>query len=227
VTDRLSVRLMVFDLDGTLVDSSQDLADAGNALLGSYGADALEAGTVVGMVGDGARELVRRLLAARGIDTSLDEAFVRFMGLYGDRLLESTTPYDGIVDVLTELQQRGTDLAVLTNKPEGFTRRLLDGLGLARFFPLVIGGDGPLPRKPEPAGLIELMSRRRAAAAQTVMVGDSANDVRAATAAGVGCCLVRYGFGFGQVEPAIRASAAWVIDAPRQLLGIDPGLRRS
>jgi phosphoglycolate phosphatase len=103
--------LVAFDLDGTLVDSSIDLADAGNALLASYDQLPLPAAAVVAMVGDGARELVRRLLTARNIDESVDVALSRFLALYDERLLATTRPYDGIVALLDDLARRTSSRA--------------------------------------------------------------------------------------------------------------------
>jgi phosphoglycolate phosphatase len=217
--------LMVFDLDGTLVDSSRDLANSGNDLLRAYGGAPLDDATVVGMVGDGARELVRRLLAAADLQAPVDEALERFMALYGGRLVETTRPYDGVVDVLERLHDE-VALALLTNKPAGLTARLMEELDLARFFPHVIAGDQPVPRKPDPAGLRSLMGVAGVAPELTVMVGDSANDALTAAAAGTACCLVRYGFGFARLDDATRAGATWIIDRPRQLLAVVPGAGR-
>ena len=119
--------LVAFDLDGTLVDSSGDLADSGNALLAGYGASRLPSNAVVAMVGDGARELVRRLLTAGALDVPLDEALERFLALYDERLLATTVPYDGMLALLDGLKSRAR-LAVLTNKPIVPSERILRGL---------------------------------------------------------------------------------------------------
>src|SRR5262249_42321359 len=120
--------LVAFDLDGTLVDSSGDLADAGNALLESYGAAPLPPSAVVAMVGDAARELVRRLITASGLAAPRDEPLERFLAFSDDRLLATTRPYDGIVLPLEQLKTRAR-LAVLTNKPLAPSERILSGLG--------------------------------------------------------------------------------------------------
>ncbi len=212
--------LVAFDLDGTLVDSSQDLADAGNALLASYGQASLPPDAIVRMVGDGARELVRRLLAASGAGVPLDEALDRFLAFYGERLLATTRPYPGIHDVLDNLASAGCRLAVLTNKPTEATVRLLEGLKLDRYFSDVIGGDGPFPRKPDPQGLAHLVARAAIGATDALMVGDSVTDLRTARAAGVPACLARYGFGFAQVPEGELAGARYLIDSPVQLLDV-------
>ena len=211
--------LVVFDLDGTLVDSGQDLADAGNALLAHYGKPPLPDDEVIGMVGDGARALVRRLLAAAQATVPLEEALAVFLACYDERLLRTTRPYEGIVNTLEALA-RTTRLAVLTNKPQRATDRLLEGLNLARYFADVIGGDGPLPRKPDPAGLRELMKRAVADADDTLMVGDSRADLGAARQAGVRVCLAAYGFGFRHIPESDRRGSPWVIERPTDLIAI-------
>src|SRR6202040_2427857 len=130
---RSSFRLFVFDLDGTLVDSERDIADAANLLLESCGARPLPASVVARMIGEGAALLVSRAFEAAGAAPPPD-ALDRFLAIYDQRLLEPTRPYPGISDVLERLGQRAS-LAVLTNKPLAATRRILAGLDLARHFP--------------------------------------------------------------------------------------------
>ena len=188
--------LVVFDLDGTLIDSRRDLADAANALIVERGGAPLEVDRIASMVGEGAAKLVMRAMKAANLTRDdLDAALARFLELYDERLLAHTRLYDGTRDMLEALRARAT-LAVLTNKPQRPTERILDGLGIAPFFTHVVGGDTAHGRKPDPAGLRYLMSAAGAAVDGTTMIGDSAIDLRTARAAGVRCCLVRYGFGF-------------------------------
>ena len=189
------MRLVVFDLDGTLIDSRQDLADAANALIVERGGAPLPVDAVTSMVGEGAALLVRRALTAAGLTPDLDTALPRFLELYDERLLANTRLYPGTAEALDALAPRAV-LAVLTNKPQRPTEAILRGLNMDRYFPHVIGGDTPFGRKPDPAGLQHLMSITAASTAETVLVGDSAIDLRTARAAGVGICLVKYGFGF-------------------------------
>lgn len=212
------LRLIVFDLDGTLVDSQKDIADAANALLRECGSAPLPDATVARMVGEGAATLVARAFAAAGVPAPPD-ALGRFLKLYDRRLLDHTRPYDGMAEVLQALAGRFT-LAVLTNKPIAPTRRILAELGLAGYFDAarVLGGDGPHPRKPDPSGLVAIMSSAGAAADATLMVGDSVIDWRTARAAGCPACVARYGFGF-QLFPADELdNGATLIDAPSGLL---------
>jgi phosphoglycolate phosphatase len=208
--------LVAFDLDGTLVDSSGDLADSGNALLESYGAAPLPPSAVVAMVGDGARELVRRLITARGLAVPIDEALSRFLAFYDDRLLATTRPYDGIVVLLEQLKTRAR-LAVLTNKPSGPSERILSGLGLREYFDDVIGGDAAYGRKPNPDGLLALIGRANVPPSRTLMVGDSVTDLRTARNAAVPACVVRYGFGFLQMPADELHGAAYLVDRPDEI----------
>ena len=215
-----AVRLFVFDLDGTLVDSRRDIADAANALLVSCGAEPLPEEQIGRMVGDGAARLVARAFEASGVERPPD-ALERYLACYDGRLLNHTCPYDGIPAVLDALRPRAA-LAVLTNKPMASTRRILDGLDLARYFPAdaVIGGDGPFPRKPDPAALRHLIAGAHANADSTLMVGDSAIDWQTARAAPARVCLVRYGFGFDSVSLTELAPEDRLIDSPRELLSL-------
>lgn len=207
--------LVVFDLDGTLIDSRRDLADAANALIVEGGGRPLPVDTIAGMVGEGAPLLVRRALTAAGLDPDAATALPRFLELYDERLLVHTRLYDGTRAALEALAARAA-LAILTNKPQRPTERILDALGVAALFRWVVGGDTALPRKPDPAGLHHLMSRAATAAADTMMVGDSAIDLRTARAAGTRICLVRYGFGFRTTAAEIRGDEL-IADSPSQL----------
>ena|SRR5437868_253541 len=212
------VQLVVLDLDGTLIDSRRDLANATNALLAECGAPALPEERIGRMVGDGAATLVARAFAAGGVAQPAD-ALDRFLRIYDEHLLDYTRPYSGIPEVLDALHSR-SPLAVLTNKPLASTRRILEGLSLADFFPAaqVIGGDGPFPRKPDPAGLHHLIERAGATPSTTLLVGDSAIDWRTARAASVPVCLARYGFGFEGVPLDQLGRQARVIASPHELM---------
>ena len=213
------IRLVVFDLDGTLVDSRRDLAEAANVTLTSFGATSLPEETIGRMVGDGAPVLVARAFAAAGAPQPAD-ALARFLSIYHSRLLVHTRPYDGITDVLADLAPR-LALAVLTNKPRDATVAILEGLALAGFFPdeRIIGGDGPFARKPDPSGLRHLMAMSDASPDSTLLVGDSIVDWRTSRAAATHACLARYGFGWESVtEQVDPPTDAWLIDEPRELL---------
>lgn len=209
--------LVVFDLDGTLVDSRRDLADAANALLEECGAAPHTEEAIGRMVGDGAATLVARAFAAAYCPQP-EDALRRFLDIYNRRLLTFTRPYDGIAELLTALSGRAT-LSVLTNKPLGATLEILEALDLLRFFgPRVLGGDGPLPRKPDPAGLTHLVGLAGVSARQALLVGDSVVDWRTAHAAGASACMARYGFGFEGFPVSELLADDRVIDRPLDLL---------
>jgi phosphoglycolate phosphatase len=214
------INFIVFDLDGTLVDSRRDLAESANTLLAACGCATQPEAAIGRMVGDGAATLVARAFAAGGCPAPPD-ALARFLGIYEGRLLKFTRPYANIDDVLAALEPR-MPLAVLTNKPLASTRRILDGLDLARFFPpdLVVGGDGPLPRKPDPAGLQFLCDRVGVEPAEALMVGDSVIDWRTARAARTQVCLASYGFGFEGFPVDDLQPDEPVIDSPGALLAM-------
>ena len=200
------LRLVVFDLDGTLVDSSQDLCTAINRMLAvlAPGATALSHPQVRSFVGDGARALVGRSLEAAGVAADVDPALPVFLEAYRGCLLDSTRFYPGVLDALDAL--RPLPLAVLTNKPGDLSRDLLAGLGAAGRFVRVVGG-GDAPRKPDPGGLRALMAECGAAPAETVLCGDSAIDVATGRAAGAFVVGVDCGFGsagFADAPPDLR-----------------------
>ena len=211
-------RLLAFDLDGTLVDSRRDLADSANVLLAEHGCPALPEDAIGGMVGDGAATLVARVFEAAGRVPPPD-ALTRFLAIYDRRLLTFTHAYPGIHDALAGLGALA-QLALLTNKPLHATRQILDALDLARHFPpaLVLGGDGPFPRKPDPSGLHHLIREAAATPDDTTMVGDSVIDWRTARAAGTHVCLVRYGFGFEGFPIGDLDADDRVVDSPAALL---------
>ncbi|MBF8301710.1 MAG: cbbZP, partial [Acidobacteria bacterium] len=186
-------RLIAFDLDGTLVDSRRDLAESANQLITELGGAPLSVDAIGRMVGEGAARLVRRALAASGADAgiadapgALPAALSRFLEIYDDRLLNHTRAYDGIADAVLAAR-RHARVAVLTNKPAGASERILAGLGLRNLFDEVVGGDGPLPRKPDPAALLALMERAGATAPNTLLVGDSTIDHHTARRASSRC----------------------------------------
>jgi len=187
--------LVVFDLDGTLIDSRRDLADAANALIVERGGQPQPVDAISAMVGEGAPLLVKRALTAAGLDPAEPTALPRFLELYDERLLNHTRLYEGTHEMLDAISRKAT-LAVLTNKPQRPSERILEGLAIAKRFAQVIGGDTALPRKPDPGGLRHLMTAAGTGPDDTIMVGDSAIDLRTARAAGTPICLVRYGFGF-------------------------------
>jgi phosphoglycolate phosphatase len=186
-------RLVVFDLDGTLVDSSRDLAKATNAALAAVapGVPPLSLAVVRSFVGEGAGVLITRSLAQAGIRKTAEEVLPTFLDRYRRCLLETTRLYPGVLETLDRLG--GRTLAVLTNKPGDMSRAILAGLGVARRFARIYGGGDFPSRKPDPAGLLLLLHELGVGSQETVLVGDSAVDVRTGRAAGVATVGVTYG----------------------------------
>jgi phosphoglycolate phosphatase len=208
---------VAFDLDGTLVDSRRDIAESANEVLEAYGHPARSEEAIGSMVGDGAAVLIARAFAAAHAPVPTD-ALERFLEVYNRRLVRFTQPYEGIPELLERLVERAA-LAVLTNKPAGATSSILEHFGLIRFFGnRVLGGDGPLPRKPSPAGLLKLIADAAVLPASAVMVGDSVVDVRTAHAAGARACVARYGFGFTPAAVDALQPGEPAIDRPLDLL---------
>ena len=208
-------RLLVFDLDGTLVDSSRDLAAATNAAVRRVAPDEppIPVEKVCTFVGNGARVLIERTLDHAGIDCPVDDVLPIFLECYDGCLLDTTRPYPGVVEALEALD--GPPFAVLTNKPGPFARRILDGLGLASHFARVWGAGDVPERKPDPRGLERLIEVLGATPEETWMIGDSPVDVRTARAAGVRVAGVSWGLapeGLRQERPDR------LIDDPRDLV---------
>lgn len=197
--------LLVFDLDGTLVDSARDLAAATNAALQRVapGTPPIPLPVVTGFVGEGARLLVERALRHAGLPQATEDVLPVFLDCYGERLLDSTRLYDGVREALLTALAAGHTLAVLTNKPGGFSRTILDRLGVCGFFARVLGAGDVPARKPDPAGLRLLLEQLAAPPDAAWLVGDSAIDVRTARAAGVRVAGALWGLDPG----ALRAAA--------------------
>jgi 2-phosphoglycolate phosphatase len=210
-------RLLAFDLDGTLVDSSRDIAAAANEALGRVapGTPQIPLESILAYVGEGARRLIERCLDHAQLDLSPDDVLAVYLECYAGRLLDTTCLYPGVGEALAALE--GTTLAVLTNKPGDFSRAILEGLGVARHFARIWGAGDVTSPKPDPAGLLRLMSDVDAAPAETWMVGDSATDVGAGRAAGTRVAGVTWGFH----PAALRAAGPdLLIDDPRELASL-------
>lgn len=209
--------LVVFDLDGTLIDSIGDLCTAVNRTVAEWGGRRLALDEVARMVGEGAKLLVGRAIAASGAVVEEDEALARFLDVYDSLLPGETRPYPGIPELLEQASPLAR-LAVLTNKPTEATRKILDACGLSGLFAGIIGGDGPLRRKPHPDGLHHLAQAAGVEAAATLMVGDSTVDVLTARAAGARICVARYGFGQLTFDHAKLDGSERFADTPADIL---------
>jgi len=186
---------VLFDLDGTLVDSAPDLAAAMNHVLGLHGRPPLPTDSVRDMVGEGARRLIEKGMAATGgwpraavVETMLEQ----FLEHYHLHIADSTRPFPGAEELLSGLQDAGYKLALCTNKPQALTESLMRGLGLERYFSVMLGGDAVPACKPAPDHL--LAATAALAGRRALLVGDSITDVRAARAAGMPVLVVRHGY---------------------------------
>jgi phosphoglycolate phosphatase len=211
----MSSDLLVFDLDGTLVDSQRDLADAVNATRAWMGLGPLPPVTVAQYVGNGAPVLVQRALPDAGQE-DWSRGLKYFLEYYRDHMLDSTVLYPGVREALDQLHAEHIPLAVLTNKPIRFTLQMLEGLGIDLHFFRVYGGNSFPEKKPDPAGLNALVAESGADRARTIMVGDSSVDVDTARNAGVQACGVRWGF---QPETFVSSPPDFLIDDLRELVG--------
>jgi phosphoglycolate phosphatase len=212
------ITAVLFDLDGTLIDSLPDLAAAVNRLLAAEGRPPLPDDAVKVMVGDGAGTLVERAFAARGglPGPEVSPFLARFLADYEPRAAELTRPWPGVVETLETLKSLGLKLAVCTNKPSRATAEVLAALGLAGYFDVVVGGDDAPALKPDPVHVLVTLERLGVSAGQAAMIGDSLNDVLAAQAAGVPAVVVSFGYCRG---PAVELGAEVVIDDFRDLPG--------
>lgn len=186
--------LLIFDLDGTLVDSKLDLAHAVNATRRHMGRDELDFERVYSYVGNGAPVLIRRALGAEASEAEVQEALEYFLEYYRDHKLDYTTLYPGVKESLDRLLAAGKRMAVLTNKPVNISRAIVDGLGVGRHFFRVYGGNSFDFKKPHPMGALALMQEANVPPDLTMMVGDSAVDLETARNANIHCCGVTYGF---------------------------------
>ena len=187
--------LLIFDLDGTLIDSKLDLAHSVNAARRYMGLDPIPHELVSTYIGNGAPVLIRRVLGPDATDEQVAKALDYFIRYYTEHCLDNTSLYPGVKDALDRLRaQHGVRMAVLTNKPVRISNHILDGLGCGDHFFRVYGGNSFDRKKPDPVGVEKLLSESGVPREAAVMIGDSAVDVRTARNANIRACGVTYGF---------------------------------
>jgi phosphoglycolate phosphatase len=199
--------LLIFDLDGTLIDSRLDLANSVNATRGYLGLPPLSHAVIFSYVGNGVPVLIKRALGDGATEEDLQRAQEYFLSYYREHMLDETTLYPGTVQALEELAAAEINLAILTNKPVRFSQAIVDGLNIGRFFQRVYGGNSFEQKKPHPMGIEKLMSEIGAQREGTVMIGDSAVDVLTARNASVEAWGVSYGF---QPETLVTHPPDWM-----------------
>jgi phosphoglycolate phosphatase len=202
--------LLIFDLDGTLIDSRLDLVNAVNATRDAMGMHPLPHETIYTYVGSGVPVLIKRALGDQASESDLAKAQEFFLSYYRQHMLDFTTLYPGTREALARLSGAGLKLAVLTNKPVRFSQAIVEGLGIAPYFAQVYGGNSFEQKKPHPVGVEKLIADCGASRKITVMVGDSAVDVQTARNASVHAWGVSYGF---QPETFAACPPDWMADS--------------
>ncbi len=212
-----SIRLMVFDLDGTLIDSSTDLCNSINAMLVNEGRHELPQAVISSYIGDGAAMLVRRALGDPDDKELVDRALRFFLTYYREHKLDNTFAYPGVLEALKTLAgnaEKKRAMAVLTNKPVGPARAICEALGMGPYFFEIYGGDSFHVKKPDPHGLLELMKTANVSPEETVMIGDSDVDVLTAHNAGVWVIGCKFGLSPHTLETAppdllVESASEW------------------
>jgi phosphoglycolate phosphatase len=194
--------LLIFDLDGTLVDSKKDLTASVNHIRHQFDLPVLTEEEIARFIGSGALMLIRRVLGAKATESNVQMGLQMFLSYYRAHMLDSTTLYAGVRETLEALS--GCRLAVLTNKPVHFSCAMLDGLGIYKYFAAVYGGNSFDHKKPDPVGVFQILSDTKGNRERTWMIGDSSVDVLTGRNAGVKTCGVTYGYAtetFKEVPP--------------------------
>jgi phosphoglycolate phosphatase len=205
---------LIFDLDGTLIDSARDLAISMNATRAHFGMPPLDPKLIYSYVGNGAAVLVRKALGPEASEELAETALRFFLNYYRAHALEHTRPYEGVREMIEHASGAGHRLAVLTNKPVRISRDILTALGLGRHFGWVYGGDSFAQKKPDPIGILTLIGDAAAQPVRTWMIGDSGVDIQTARNAGVRSCGVTWGF---QPEAFSENPPDMLIDEPGDL----------
>jgi len=222
-----NLKLLIFDLDGTLVDSRLDLANSINAMLRNFGKSELPCDVIASYIGDGAPMLVRRSLGDPDDEAFVQQALLFFMGWYREHKLDNTYVYDGVKQALDAIQKsrdgastQGTSalkMAVLSNKPVGPSRAIVEALGLRQYFFQVYGGNSFHTKKPDPTGVQALLEEAGVGVEETVIIGDSDIDVLTARNSGIYSVGVTYGLAPHTLEDA---PPDVLIDHPRELADV-------
>ncbi len=216
-----AIKSLIFDLDGTLIDSRLDLAHSVNAVLNMLDRESLPVETVISFVGDGAEDLLRRSLQAAGhslqeANELLPQTLKRFLEYYLDHCLDYTQPYPDAISMLEKFS--GYKQAILTNKPMAHTVKILEGLGIKDRFEVIVPGDGPLGKKPDPTGLGYILSTLKAAPDEAVLIGDSLQDLKTAKAAG--CPFIAFLSGLGDRKTLEAAGIDFAIQEWNEFPGV-------
>ena len=215
----MAIRLLIFDLDGTLVDSIQDITNALNYGFEPYGIERLAASEVAGLVGEGSLRLVQKVLERNGLTADKQIVIKRFADYYRSHIVDNTKPYPGVPEMLQDLPEYRK--AVVSNKFEAFSKETLHRLGLAAYFDIVMGGDTIPERKPSPAPVYHILSQLNMRPEEAVIVGDSEVDIDTGKAADLWTVAVTYGYG----RPGFEKEADFVIGSMAELAQVLKSIR--
>lgn len=221
--DLSKIRVLIFDLDGTLIDSKEDLANSSNYMRTAMGLAPLDHASIFSFVGDGARMLIQRLLDHSEDDAEVDRGLKIFLDHYREHMLDHTVLYPGVREAIEQLsgasrvRRGGYTLTVLTNKPVRFSRLILEGLGVADRFRLIYGGNSFEQKKPDPIGVNTVLEVTQMPPEATLMVGDSDTDVLTGRNARIATCGVTYGLGAEKMQ---RTPPDVLVDDLRELVAL-------
>jgi len=210
----MGYNLCIFDLDGTLIDTSADINNAANDMLLHFGLKKIEKEQTTRYVGDGIRKFVERCIDGQAVD--IEEAIFFFEEAYFTRKVETTRPYSGIVDVLEGISDKY--LSVLTNKSYEISKAIIDALGLSHYFETIVGGDTVEKKKPFPDGIEHILSKSGIPKQEAVMIGDGLTDILSAKKAGIASVYVSYGF--TKTEQIVHLGPDHIVNSPHELLPI-------
>lgn len=214
IVPKTPVELLIFDLDGTLIDSKWDIATSVNLTLGDLGLPLRTQEEIFSFVGDGIKRLLR-LAVGEDNQSAYEDALAIFRGHYLTHCLDRTRFYPGIEKVLTHFAEKHQ--AVATNKSIEYTKIILEGLG-SHYFARVIGGDDGFGLKPEPGMFLDIMEQLNASKERTVLIGDSTNDINGGHRAGIRVCAV--GYGMGNLDKMAACEPDWFVEQPEELMGL-------
>ncbi len=210
----MNYELLIFDLDGTLIDTRQDITNAANEMLVRYGLEQKSVDEVTGYVGDGIARLVERCMGDE--DVNIDEAVLLFKEIYTARLLDNTRPYPGIIELLDRLE--GSRKAILTNKAYAPSKAITDGLGLTDYFEIFVGGNTLPRKKPFPDGVNYIVEKIGVSREKAILIGDGRNDILTAAEAGIPSVYVSWGFSDGGKIAGLNPD--FTIDRPDELIAL-------
>lgn len=209
---RIKAELIIFDLDGTLIDSRKDIANSVNYTLKTIGLDPLEDRIITGYVGNGVRSLMEKILFPAN-SYLFDKGMSIFLDYYAEHLLDNTIFFPGVIETLNYFADK--KMAVVTNKPENLSVKTLKGLGVYGYFEAVLGGDSLEKKKPSPEPILKVLKDLNIDKEKAVMVGDGLQDIKAGKGAGIRTCAVTYGF--TKTEELTKAEPTFIINSLHEL----------